>query len=159
MPGLYQALRQIALQRLARESRAITVEPTELVHEAMLRLLGSGEAFANRLHFLAVAALYMRSILTDRARSVLAGRRPGPGMLVTLRTDAGLGDDAALDLAAFDQALQQLEIEDPRAARVLQLHSFSGMSREEIAECLALSPVTVGRDLRYARAFINKAMA
>ena len=70
MPGLYAELRKIALQRLSREGHAVTVEPTDLVHEAMARLLGSGKAFANRLHFLAVAALYMRSILTDRARAI-----------------------------------------------------------------------------------------
>lgn len=158
MPGLYRSLRQIALQRLARESRSVTIEPTDLVHEAMARLLGSDKAFANRLHFLAVAALYMRSILTDRAREIAAGRRPMASMVVTLSAVGGQGDGDTLDLIALDQALTRLEAEDSRASRVLQLHIFSGMTRDEISETLALSPASVGRDLRFARAFVNQAL-
>lgn len=158
MPGLYQSLRQIALRRLAREQHGLTVEPTDLVHEAMARLLGSGKAIANRLHFLAVAALYMRSILTDRARAILAGRRPAPGMGMTLGAIVDGEPATMLDLLALDQALNQLEVEDPRAARALELHSFSGMTVEEIAQLLELSAVTVRRDLRFARAFVNHAL-
>lgn len=155
MPDLYIALRQIAAQRLSRESQAATVAPTELVNEAMARLLGTGKAFASRLHFLAVAALYMRSILTDRARDLRAGRRPGATMRVTLGENQNAVDDDALDLVAFDQALQHLEAEDARAAQVLEMHAFSGLSREEIAQVLVVSLPTVGRDLRFAYAFVN----
>lgn len=159
MPGLYRTLREIAMQRLNRESGMFTLEPTDLVHEAMARMLGSQKAFANQVHFLAVAALYMRSILTDRARAIRAGRRPGAGMTIAVDAIVAPGEHDVLDLLALDEALRRLEGEDARAANVLELAWFAGMSREEIGEALQLSPASVGRDLRFARAFVNNALA
>ena len=160
MPGLYQTLRSIAIQRLNREAGVVlTLEPTDLVHEAMARMLGAQKAYANRAHFLAVAALYMRSILTDRARAIVAGRRPGAGMSVAIDAIAEPGEPGVIDLLALDEALRRLEHDDARAARVLEMVWFSGMSQDEIAEVLRLSPASIGRDLRYARAWVNRALA
>lgn len=158
MPGLYDALREIALRRLRREPGAVTLDPTELVHEAMLRMLGPGKGYNNRVHFLAVAALYMRSILTDRAREIRAGRHVGAGMALTLDDRFPEEDRGVLDLLALDQALQRLEEEDARAARVLELTWFAGMTQEEVAEAMSLSLATVSRDLRFARAHVNRTL-
>lgn len=159
MPGLYEAMRGIAFQRIARESGVVTLDPTDLVHEAMVRLLGAGKPFSNRLHFLAVSALYMRSILTDRARAIHAGRRSSAGMSVTLSEADALDGHAGVDLLALDQTLRELEAEDPRAARAFELASFSGMTRAEIAELLSISESSIDRDLRFARAWFNDALA
>lgn len=157
--GLYPALRDIALGRLARESGMKTFDPTDLVNEAMLRMLRADKPYANRLHFLATAALYMRSILTDRARDIQAGRRPRDNMTVTLGAIGADEPTGPVDLLALDQALSALEKIDEHAARALELSAFSGMTREEIAEVTARSRATIGRDLRFARAYVNRALA
>jgi RNA polymerase sigma factor (TIGR02999 family) len=160
MPELYDLLRQIAVQRLRGESDSVTLDPTDLVHEAMSRMLGAGKAFADRAHFLAVSALYMRSILVDRARAVLAGRRPGAQATITLGSAVDVPDDlGAMDVVVLDEALRKLETLEPRAAAAMELAAFSGMQREEIAQTLAVSVPTVDRDLRFARAFVNRALA
>ena len=160
MPELYDLLRQIAVQRLRGESNSVTLDPTDLVHEAMTRLLGAGKAFADRAHFLAVSALYMRSILVDRARAILAGRQPGAQATVTLGSAVDVPDDlGAMDVVVLDEALRKLETLEPRAAAAMELATFAGMEREEIAQTLAVSVPTVDRDLRFARAFVNRALA
>lgn len=160
MPELYGLLRQIAVGRLRKESDAVTLDPTDLVHEALARLIGSGKAFADRTHFLAVSALYMRSILVDRARSIIAGRKVAAQMTITLSHAEHLSEDpGAMDVVVLDQALRQLEALEPRAAQAMELSAFGGMQREEIAEALEISVPTVDRDLRFARAFINRALA
>lgn len=160
MPELYDLLRQIAVQRLRGEADSVTLDPTDLVHEAMTRLLGAGKAFADRAHFLAVSALYMRSILVDRARAILAGRLPGAQATITLGGAIDVPDDmGAMDVVALDQALRRLETLEPRAAAAMELAAFAGMEREEIAQTLSVSVPTVDRDLRFARAFVNRALA
>lgn len=159
MPGLYPVLRQIALQRLGREHGLLTLDPTDLVHEALARVLAADKTFGNRLHFIAVGALYMRSILTDRARAIRAGRRPGAGIAVTLGHADAVADGGALDLLALEQALLGLDAEDARAARVVELSIFGGMPRDDIAQVLDCSVATVDRDLRFGRAWLNNALA
>jgi len=159
MPELYDLLRQIAVQRLRGEADSATLDPTDLVHEAMARLLSAGKAFANRTHFLAVSALYMRSILVDRARAILAGRRPGEQATITLGSAAEVADDlGAMDVVVLDEALRQLEALEPRAAAAMELAAFAGMDRAEIAQTLDVSVPTIDRDLRFARAFVNRAL-
>lgn len=159
MPELYASLREIAQQRLRGESSAVTVDATELVHEAMLRVMGTEKEFANRAHFLAVSALYMRSILTDRARAIRAGRQ-GSRMTLTIGKAGDLSaPDTCLDLLMLDDALTHLEAEDERSARALELTVFSGMRRDDIATALEISVATVDRDLRFARAWLNRALA
>ena len=161
MPELYSLLRQIALNRLRNESDSVTLDPTDLVHEALARILGTDKSFANRTHFLAVSALYMRSILVDRARAIIAGRKLGSGATITLGGIENLpGDEhGTMDVVVLDEALRKLEGIDARAARALELASFAGMPREEIAQTLEISVPTVDRDLRFARAFVNRALA
>jgi RNA polymerase sigma factor (TIGR02999 family) len=159
MPTLYAALRRIAAGRVDAEYEN-TLNPTGLVHEALLRLLGAEVDFNSRAHLLGVAALHMRSILIDRARARLASKRGGGALHVTLGAAADSARvDSTFDLLALDQALDQLQQQDARAARVMEMHCFAGMQREEIAVAMALSVPTVDRDLRFARAWLNRAMA
>ena len=160
MPELYDLLRQIAVQRLRGEANSVTLDPTDLVHEAMTRLLGTGKTFANRAHFLAISALYMRSILVDRARAILAGRRPEAQATITLGSAVEVPDDlGAMDVVVLDEALRKLEALEPRAAAAMEFAAFAGMEREEIAQTLGVSVPTIDRDLRFARAFVNRALA
>lgn len=160
MPELYDLLRQIAVQRLRGEASSVTLDPTDLVHEAMTRLLGAGKTFANRAHFLAVSALYMRSILVDRARAILAGRRPEAQATITLGSAVEVPDDlGAMDVVVLDEALRKLEVLEPRAAAAMEFAAFAGMERDEIAQTLGVSVPTIDRDLRFARAFVNRALA
>ena len=159
MPDLYAELRRMAAARL-RNERDATLNPTALVHEALLRLLGGHADFASRAHFLGVGALHMRSVLVDQARARLAAKRGGGALKVTLDPAAeGIGSTAELDLLALDQALEQLAAHDARAARVIVMTGFSGMRHDEVAAAIGVSIPTVERDLRFARAWLNRALA
>jgi RNA polymerase sigma factor (TIGR02999 family) len=160
VPKLYDTLRDMAAQRLRREGLQQTLEPTALVHEALLRLLGGETDPKNRAHFLALAAMHMRSVLVDHARSRLAHKRGGEAVLVTLGEAAAQeGSRIELDLLALDQALSQLSREDGRVARVVEMSYFAGMERDEIATVIGVSVPTVDRDLRFARAWLNRALS
>ncbi len=157
--AVYGQLRELARRRLASEREDHTLQPTALVHEAYLRLLGSSTDWRNRLHFFATAALHMRSILVDHARARQASKRGGDLLRVTL-SDAVLdpSTDAADGLLALDQALRQLEGADPRTARVIELTYFGGLTRDEIADLLDISTPTVDRALRFGRAWLKHAI-
>lgn len=161
MPRIYDALRRSAAQRL-RGERGQTLDPTALVHEALLRMLGNDTDFASRAHFLGVAALHMRSILIDHARSRQAAKRGGGAVHVTLGAageDAAYGGGNVFDLLALDQALTRLADHDARAARVMEMSCFAGMEQEEIAAAVGVSVPTVARDMRFARAWLNRELA
>jgi RNA polymerase sigma factor (TIGR02999 family) len=159
MPDLYAALRRMAAARLRGEHEA-TLNPTGLVHEALLRLLGGSADFASRAHFLGVAALHMRSVLVDQARARLAAKRGGGAIKVTLDAYTEVaGAHTDLDLLALDQALDQLAAQDPRAAQVMEMTCFAGMRHDEVATAVGVSVPTVERDLRFARAWLNRALA
>jgi RNA polymerase sigma factor (TIGR02999 family) len=157
MPQIYEALRRLALRRL-RGERAQTLNPTALVHEALLRILGSAADFVSRAHFLGVAALHMRSILVDQARARNAARRGGGALHVTLGEDVA-ASEGIVDLLALDQALARLGVADARAARVMEMSCFAGMAQEEIAAAIGISVPTVARDMRFARAWLNRELA
>ena len=160
MPQLYDALREMANVRLRREGTQQTLNPTALVHEALLRLLGAETDWQNRAHFLALAAMHMRSVLVDHARARLAAKRGGEVIMVTLsHAESAEGARIELDLLALDQALTQLRGEDERVARIVEMSYFAGMEREEIAAVIGISVPTVDRDLRFARAWLNRALA
>ncbi|UXI69003.1 ECF-type sigma factor [Tahibacter amnicola] len=160
MPRLYDTLREMAAVRLRREGAIQTFEPTSLVHEALLRLLGGTTDWQNRAHFLAFAAMHMRSVLVDHARSRLAAKRGGDIVMVTLsHAEASEGQRIELDLLALDQALTQLHDEDERIAKVVEMSYFAGMEREEIAAVVGISVPTVDRDLRFARAWLNRVLS
>ncbi|OPZ10006.1 MAG: RNA polymerase sigma factor [Alphaproteobacteria bacterium ADurb.BinA280] len=157
LPEVYSLLRRMASSRIGVNDRTPTLEPTALVHEALLRLMGQGADWQNRSHFLAIAALQMRAVLVDHARSRMAAKRGGGAAVLTLGAlDAESNARNEIDLLALDQAMDQLRAQDERTARVIEMNYFAGMQREEIAEVLAVSVATVDRDLRFARAFLNR---
>ena len=158
---VYDQLRAIAAQRLHRSGGFATLSPTELIHEALLGVMASPRTFENRVHFFATMSRAVRSLLGDHARARSAGKRGGGLIRVTL--DAGhaeLGEgNGIVDLLAIEEALTQLERLDARCGRILHLTCFSGLTREEIAGLLGISVPTVDRDLRFARAWLSRALA
>lgn len=153
---VYAELRRLA-GRYVRHERAKSVQATELVHEAYLRLAQDKPvAFADRGHFVAIAAIAMRRLLIERARRRGAVKRGGDQIMVTLDDTLMAGDDSttALDLVALDRALTRLADLDPRQARVVELRFFGGLSVEETAAALAISPATVKREWTVARAWL-----
>lgn len=156
---VYDALRRMAAARMGDSDRSPTLQPTALVHEALMRLIGSDVDWHNRSHFLAVAALQMRNILVDHARARLAAKRGGGAVMVTLEGVDSAQPQHEADLLALEQALSLLEKRDARLARVVEMTYFGGMQRDEIAEVLKVSIATVDRDLRFGRAFLGKQLA
>ncbi len=150
---LYDELRALAERYMRRERSNHTLQPTALVHEAYLRLIGTGIAFQNRAHFLALAARTMRRVLLDHARRRAATKRGGGVERVTL-ADVAAADSRTLDLIAVDAALERLAQIEPRQAQVVELRFFGGLEIEEAAEVLGVSKATVKRDWRFARAWL-----
>lgn len=149
--ALYSELRTMALRRLAGSGQG-GIDPTELVHEAYLRLCEGAGDWRNRAHFYALAALHMRNVLVDDARERATAKRGGGAALVTLRAGEREPADAQADLLRVDEALRTLALEDARTARLLEMTYFGGMDRNEIALVEAVSVPTVDRGLRYGRA-------
>ena len=159
LPLVYEELRRLADRFLAAEQRGATLQPTALVHEAYLRLAGSDRArWENRAHFFGAAARAIRRILVDRARARGAVRRGGDRPL-RLDTDAPLAEPGpSLDVLALDEALAKLTSIDPQKARVVELRFFGGLSVDETAATLGISPSTVDRDWAFARAWLHRAI-
>lgn len=155
--AVYERLKAMAHRQLARHARANTLDTTALVHELYLRINGKGElAFEHRGQFFAYAARAMRNLLINHARDRLRQRAGGDWMRVTLTaSDQQLAIDSAEQALALDEALLQLEHASERAARVVELRYFAGLSLDEAAEVLATARRTVDRDWRFARAFLN----
>lgn len=153
---VYDELRRVA-GRYVRRERAQSVQATELVHEAYLRLAKDKPVrWQNRAHFVAIAAISMRRLLVERARARGAAKRGGQQVQVTLEEHLLAGSDGpqAVDLVALDVALTRLAQVDPQQARVVELRFFGGLSIEETAEALSISPATVKRDWTVARAWL-----
>ena len=157
LPILYEDLRARAAAFLSRERPDHTLQPTALLHEAYLRLVDQTRAdWHDRSHFLAVAATVIRRILVDHARRHGAARRARDGL--PLRDPAG-GDAALVDpveLLDLDDALNRLAERDARKARAVELHYFAGLENREAAEVLGVSLPTVERDLKFARAWLQR---
>jgi len=157
VPLLYRQLRLIAAGYLRHERDGHTLEPTALVHEAYLRLLGHEEiAWQNRAHFLAVASQVMRRILTDHGRRRARAKRGGGGARVTLNESLVGAGKRDFDIVALDDALGALEQVDPELARVVEMRFFGGMTVDETAEALGLSPRGVDRAWATARAWLQR---
>jgi RNA polymerase sigma-70 factor (ECF subfamily) len=159
LPAVYEELRRLASSYLRRERDAQSLQPTALVHEVYLRMLHDKPMlFQNRAHFCAIAATTMRRILVERARSRHALKRGGVAPRVTL--DESLAEDKSgdqsVDVEALDQALERLEAIDPARARIVELRYFGGLSVEETAEELGISPATVKRHWSVARAWLAR---
>ena len=157
LPLVYSELRRLAGAQLARERAGHTLQPTALVHEAYLKLVGEERAVCeSRGHFLALAALAMRRVLCRHAERRAALKRGGDRARVEL-TDAALALELpSVDVLGVDRALTRLEGVDPRAAKVVELRFFGGLSVEDAAAALEISPRTVEREWRVARAWLRR---
>ena len=155
LPLVYDELRKLGAQKLAQEKPGQTLEATALVHEAYLRLVGD-QQFANRRHFFAAAAEAMRRILIDRARARRSLKRGGDERRVTL--DGVAAPDPDDRLLALDEALTQLAGVDPLAARVVELHHFTGMAHEQVAAGLDMSVYLARQKWTFARAWLKAAL-
>jgi RNA polymerase sigma factor (TIGR02999 family) len=154
-PRVYKELRRIAGHCMQNERPGRTTQTTELVHEAWLRMVDVANVdWQHRAHFFAVSATIMRRILLDRARKRLASKRGGGIARVNLDEIPDVSSGKAADLIALDDALKTLETMDPRKAKVIELRFFGGLSVEETAEVLKVSPDTVMRDWKLARAWL-----
>src|SRR4030095_7306957 len=131
-------------------------QPTALVHEAYLRLVDQPLQLENRAHFFGVAAQAMRCILVDHARARLAAKRGSGGQRLALDDAVGLSDERELDLIALDDALRGLAALDPQQSLVVELRFFGGLTIEETAAALRVSPATVKRDWQTARAWLHR---
>ncbi len=155
MTILYTELRRLAARYLKRERRDHTLQPTALVHEAYLQLIESPSLnWQNRAHFFGVAARLMRHILVDHARRHQAAKRGG-GYKVSLSENLTLVEPTDFDLLALNDALERLAALDEQQSRVVELRYFGGLSIEETAEVLAISPATVKRSWASARAWLH----
>jgi RNA polymerase sigma factor (TIGR02999 family) len=159
MALVYRRVRAIAGQSLAQHAQA-TLTPTELAHEALIRLLGSEVGWADRRHFFHVVAQATRQVIVDHARRRLSEKRGQGQAAVPLSqaSDVSTGDPDD-DVMRVDEAIEALAKEDPRQAHVVELSYFGGFSREEIGAALDLSVATVDRDLRFARAWLKDALS
>ena len=160
VPVVYAELRRRAAAQLKREPRRQTLQPTDLVHEAYLRLVNQRSAvWKNRAQFFAVAAEIMRRVLVDRARANLAAKRSGRWARVTLEPSAAIAEPVDVDVLDLDAALTRLADLDPRKSRIAELRFFGGLSLEEAGEALELSLATVERDWQFARAWLFDALS
>ena len=155
LPVVYEELRQIAERSLRHERADHTLQPTALVNEAYMRLAGQHHvSWQNRAQFFGVSAQIMRRILIDHARGKQAGKRGGEVQIVRITTGVDIPQQANLDVVALDDALRNLEALDARQAKVVEMRFFGGLSVEETAEALGVSPMTVKREWRMARAWL-----
>ena len=158
VPLVYHELRAVAHRYLRRERRSHTLQTEGLVHEAYLRLLdGRPVATENRAHFVAVAARLMRQILVDYARSHQAAKR-GSGQKVELTLGIEPPQSPRADVVALDDALNSLSQRDAQQGRIVELRFFGGLTIEETAVALDISPATVKRDWSMARAWLSREM-
>ncbi|MGE0145617.1 MAG: ECF-type sigma factor [Planctomycetota bacterium] len=155
MSLLYDELRGIA-GRLLRPGRAHTLQPTALVHEAWLKIRGGDGEYADRVHFLAVAATAMRQVLLNHARDRAAQKRGGDRERLPLDECLDLIAAEAGDVVALDDVLDQLAAAAPRPAKVVEMRVFAGMTVEEVAAALDTTPALVKADWRFARAFLQR---
>ena len=159
VPEVYDELRKLARARLARERQPDqTLQPTALVHEAYLRVSQQPRQWDRRGHFFAAAALAMRRILVERARHYRRIKHGSGSEHVDVDEGIAGTDPDLTDMIAIDEALSRLEETDPRKARIVTLRYFAGLSIEETAAALDLSPATVKNEWTFARAWLFRAL-
>ena len=157
LPVVYQELRRLAAGYIRHEKPGQTLQPTALVHEAYLRLMKDRpDRWQNRAHFCAIAAHSMRQILIERARARNAQKRWGEKARITLEEELVQGGERSVDLLALDQAIERLAAFDPEQARIVELRFFGGLTVEETADALDISPATVKRHRTVARAWLAR---
>jgi RNA polymerase sigma factor (TIGR02999 family) len=159
VPLAYGELRRLAHHYMRRQRAGHSLETAALINEAYLRLLDYKDMrWQNRPHFFAVAAQAMRRILVDHARRRDYLKRGGGAVKVSLDAAAVVGDERAAELVALDDALNELAKFDPRKSQIVELRYFGGLSVEETADVIGVSPVTVMRDWRASKGWLLKAM-
>ncbi|HVQ38086.1 MAG TPA: sigma-70 family RNA polymerase sigma factor [Pyrinomonadaceae bacterium] len=159
MPLIYEELRKMARRYLGRQNHGHTLQTTALIHEAYLRMVKQKEKrYENRAHFFGVAAQAMRHIMVDYARGRQAIKRGGAARQISLEEAALVTDERAIELIAFDDALKELEGLSKRQSRVVELRYFGGLSVEETATVLEVSPDTVMRDWSMAKTWLHRAL-
>ena len=157
VPLVHKELRRLAHHYMAGERRQLTLQTTALVNEAYLRLIDSRQVqWQNRAQFFAISAQLMRRVMVDFARSRAAHKRGGEGHPVSLEEAAEVSQPLRSDFVALDEALNALAVLDPRKSQIVELRFFGGLSIEETAELMKVSPGTVMRDWTLAKAWLRK---
>jgi RNA polymerase sigma factor (TIGR02999 family) len=160
LPLVYADLRRLAAQQLRANVGHDTLQPTALVNDVFVRLLGASRIdIGDRKHFFTTAAKLMRQVLVDRARAKARDKRGGDWQRVELVEAAALPIEADTDLPALDEALRRLAVLDPRVAEVVELRCFGGLEASEVAILLGLDERTVYRDWAMARAWLRQQLA
>jgi len=161
LPVVYAELRRQAERAMRREAAGHTLQPTALVHEAYLRLVDHARVpWQNRAQFFGIAARCMRRVLVDHARARGAAKRGGPGIRTSLDdANAAAGEEPASMVVAVHEALERLAALDAEQARLVELRYFGGLTIEETAEALGVSPATVKREWALARAWLRRELA
>jgi len=158
-PLVYDELRRVARNYLRRERPGHSLQATALVNEAYLRLAKEGvRGWKNRSHFCAIAASSMREILVERARARKASKRGGSRIRVTLGDETAAVESKPVDLLNLDEALVRMEAFDPQLARIVELRFFGGLTVEDAAKTLKISPATVKRGWSLAKAWLRREM-
>ena len=159
VPLVEHALHNIAQREMRAEHAGHTLQATALVNEAYLRLVDASVSWENRAHFLAVAARIMRRVLVDHAKAKGREKRGGGDVKVTLHEAQLANPVADPDMLDLDEAISRLAAFDERKANAIEMSFFGGMTRDEIAEALDISPATVDRDLRLGKAWLYREIA
>ena len=160
IPLVFADLKEIAHRRLRSERQGHTLQTTALVNEVYLKLVNERDMqWQNRAHFFAVAAQLIRNILVDYARTKNYAKRGGGAVHITLDEAVMIADERTTDVLSLDEALQALAAVDERKCKVAELRFFAGLSVEETAEVLKISPETVTRDWRMAKAWLRKELS
>ena len=156
---VYRELRQMAAGLLSGGAPARTLQPTALVNEAMIKLIGGDAGFESRAHFFGAAARAMRQVLVDHARRHHADKRGGGQTLEALEAASGVAVEDGAELVALDEALSKLDALDPQAARIVELRYFAGLSIDETAAVLGLHPSSAYREWQHAKAWLKKELS
>jgi RNA polymerase sigma factor (TIGR02999 family) len=157
LPAVYQELRHQAARYLRRERAGHTLQTTALIHEAYIKLIDQRNVhWQNRAHFFGIAAQAMRRILVDHARAKNRAKRGGSDIRVSFNEANLVGQQQDLDIEALDEALTRLSKIDEQQSRIVELRFFSGLTVEETAEVLGISPATVKRDWSMAKAWLHR---
>jgi RNA polymerase sigma-70 factor, ECF subfamily len=158
VPLLYAELRRLASSYLRRERSDHTLQPTALVHEAYLRLVGQNVRWKNRSHFFGVASQLMRRILVDYARSHRAAKRGGTLGKISFEDNIVVSKETAGNLVVIDELLNRLAALDPLQGRIIEMRFFGGLTVKQTAEALDISPATVKREWSVAKAWLSREM-
>jgi len=154
LPLVYKELHRLAKSYMRREHPDHTLQPTALIHEAYIRLVGNDTDWQNHEHFIGVAANVMRRVLVDHARAHNAGMRGGDFRRVELEEGIAISNDRSNEVLAVDEALEEFKKENPRQAQIVELRYFAGLSIEQIAALLEISPRSVQRDWSSAKEWL-----